>query len=184
MTADRMEWETDAVALVEGPAWGDATFYGHWLIEAATANELLGGVCNGDEDFGMKLRDSLELLRPLDFGLMGTVFLSQFADKEFASFLVDYESEDLIEFCLMAEMGFFTRTADRYQMTLPTKLDLDCVKQAHLKLMAAEDGERIHPEHLVVTMPSQRAITLQALLWGMDQGQRLADRRALLFMDG
>ncbi len=113
-----------------------------------------------------------------------TVFLSQFADKEFDSFVVDYESEDLIEFSLMTEMGFFTRTGDRYQMTLPTKLDLDCVKQAHLKLMAAEDDEWIHPERLVVTIPTQRAVKFQALLREMDEQKRLENRRVLTLAGG
>ena len=31
----------DTRILVEGPAWGDAEFYGNWLLMAAKANELL-----------------------------------------------------------------------------------------------------------------------------------------------
>jgi hypothetical protein len=28
-------------SLIEGPAWGDAKFYGHWLLNAAKAQRLL-----------------------------------------------------------------------------------------------------------------------------------------------
>jgi hypothetical protein len=54
----------------------------------------------------------------------------------------------------MVEMGFFTLTGDRYQMTLPTKLDMDRVKQAHLKLAGTEDENWIHPERRVMSLRS------------------------------
>ena len=168
--------------LVEGPAWGDAEFYGNWLLMAAKANVLLQQVKCDDPDFRSSI-DTLEVLYGLDFGLMGTVFMSLFIDKEFQTFVIDPDSDGLIEFVLMAEMGFFTLTGDRYQMTLPTKLDLDQVKQAHLKLAGTEDEDWIHPERLVVDMPHARATEFQRLLGDMDQDQRLADRRALLNLD-
>jgi hypothetical protein len=37
--------------LVEGPAWGDAEFYGHWLLSAAKANELLKDARKNDAEF-------------------------------------------------------------------------------------------------------------------------------------
>ena len=83
----------------------------------------------------------------------------------------------------MAEMGFFTLTGDRYQMTLPTNLDLDTVKQACLKLAETKDEDWIHPQRLVVAMPRSQAEKYQRLLRNVSQAQRLADRRALLFLD-
>ena len=114
---------------------------------------------------------------------MAIVFLSQFSEKELHTFVLETDLPDLEEFVLMAEMGFFTLTGDRYQMTLPTKLDLHTVKQAHLKLAATEDEDWIHPERLVLAIPRSRAEEYQRLLRNMPQDQRLADRRALLFLD-
>ena len=114
---------------------------------------------------------------------MATVFLSQLADTNVQSFVIGLDAEDLVDFVLMVEMGFFTLTGGRYQMTVPTKLDMELVKQAHLKLAGTEDEEWIHPERFVTEMPRARAIEFQRLLRDMDQDQRLADRRALLFLD-
>jgi hypothetical protein len=168
--------------LVEGPSWGDAEFYGRWLLDAAKVNQLLQQAKRDDPDF-RKAIDALEMVRCLDFGIMATVFVSQFTDKKFHTFVVNANSVDLIEFVLMAEMGFFALTGDRYQMTTPSNLDMDKVKQAHLKLARTEDEDWIHPERLVVDIPYARATTYQRLLNDMNQEQRLADRRLLLFLD-
>ena len=138
--------------LVEGPSWGDAEFYGRWLLDAAKANELLQKAKRDDSEL-RKAIDALEMVRYLDFGIMATVFVSQFTDKKFHTFVVNADSVDLIEFVLMAEMGFFTLTGDRYQMTTPSNLDMDKVKRAHLKLARTEDENWIHPERLVVDIP-------------------------------
>ena len=37
--------------LVKGSAWGDAEFYGNWLIMAAKANELLRRARSDDPEF-------------------------------------------------------------------------------------------------------------------------------------
>jgi predicted nucleic acid-binding Zn-ribbon protein len=176
------EEKEDRQILIEGPAWGDAEFYGNWLINADKANKLLQQARRDDPDFNSSV-DVLEVLQCLDFGIMATVFVSKFVDKKFHTFTLDSESADLLDFVLMVEMGFFTLTGDRYQMTLPTKLDIDLVKQAHLKLVGTRDEDWIHPERLVVDVPRTRAIEFQRFLGDMDQGQRLADRRALLFLD-
>jgi hypothetical protein len=168
--------------LIEGPAWGDAEFYGNWLLNAAKANELLQQAKSDDPDFRSSI-DVLEVWRGLDFGIMATWFIAQFVDKNFETFVIDPDSVELIDFVLLAEMGFFTLTGDRYQMTLPTKLDIDRIKRAHLKLAETEDEEWIHPERLVVGMPHERVMKFERLLREMDQDQRLADRRALLFLD-
>ena len=86
-------------------------------------------------------------------------------------------------FVLMAEMGFFVQTGKRYQMTVPEKLNTEIVKQAHLKLAGSEDDEGIHPERFAVDLPSPQAKMYQRLLREMSENQRLADRRALLFLD-
>jgi len=178
--------------LVEGPRYGDATFYGHWLLSAAKANELLQQAKRDDPTFGREIA-ILEESQFLDFGISATRFISRFADKEFDTFVITTKPEDLntlydlVDFVLMVEMGFFTLTGDRYQTTLPRNLDMDRVKQAHLKISGAldetEDEDWIHPEQLVADMHYTQATKYQRLLRKMNQDQRLADRRALLFLD-
>ena len=177
-----VQFRNNLAVLVEGPAWGDAEFYGNWLLMSAKANGLLRQARSDDPEFS-QLIDTLEMLQCLDFGIMATVFLSQLADTNVQSFVIGLDAEDLVDFVLMVEMGFFTLTGGRYQMTVPTKLDMELVKQAHLKLAGTEDEEWIHPERFVIDMSRERAIKFQRLLRDMDQDQRLADRRALLFLD-
>jgi hypothetical protein len=164
--------------LVEGPAWGNADFYGHWLLEAAKAQRLLDQARRDDAAFDEALDTTIELFYCLDYGMLATAFLSQFAkDNQMQSFIFDIAYFDPIHFSLMAEMGFFALTGDRYQMILPQNLSMEQVKQAHLELAGTEHW----PDP--VAIPHGRAIQLQRLLGEMNQDQRLADRRLLLFLD-
>src|SRR6516164_7657612 len=93
--------------LVEGPAWGDADFYGHWLLEAAKAQRLLDQAKRDDAAFREALDTTVEICHCLDYGIMATVLLSQFAkNKQFQTFTVDIAYFDPIDFTLMVEMGF------------------------------------------------------------------------------
>ena len=182
MKTENYDCKCKSCILVEGPAWGDAEFYGKWLLSAAKANELLQQAKTDDPEFRNAI-DTLEVLHGLHFGIMATVFLSYFVDKDFQTFVLNSSSEDLLDFVLMAEMGFFVQTGKRYQMTVPEKLNTEIVKQAHLKLAGSEAGEWIHPERFAVDLPSPQAKMYQRLLREMSEKQRLADRRALLFLD-
>jgi len=182
MKTENYDCKCKSCILVEGPAWGDAEFYGKWLLSAAKANELLQQAKTDDPEFRNAI-DTLEVLHGLHFGIMATVFLSYFVDKEFQTFVLNSSSEDLLSFVLMAEMGFFVQTGKRYQMTVPEKLNTEIVKQAHLKLAGSEDDEWIHPERFAVDLPYPQAKMYQRLLREMSENQRLADRRALLFLD-
>ena len=182
MKTENYDCKCKSCILVEGPAWGDAEFYGKWLLSAAKANDLLQQAKTDDPEFRNAI-DTLEVLHGLHFGIMATVFLSYFVDKEFQTFVLNSSSEDLLSFVLMAEMGFFVQTGKRYQMTVPEKLNTEIVKQAHLKLAGSEDDEWIHPERFAVDLPYPQAKMYQRLLREMSEKQRLADRRALLFLD-
>ena len=76
--------------LVEGPSWGDAEFYGQWLLCAAKANELLHRANKDDAEFRTAVY-TLEIMQCLDFGIVATVFLAQFADKQFDTFVIDVD---------------------------------------------------------------------------------------------
>ena len=43
--------KNDTRVLVEGPTWGDAKFYGHWLLNAAKAQALLEQAKTDDPRF-------------------------------------------------------------------------------------------------------------------------------------
>jgi hypothetical protein len=47
--------------LVEGPAWGDADFYGHWLLEAGRVQRLLDQAKRDDPVFRQAI-DTLDAL--------------------------------------------------------------------------------------------------------------------------
>ena len=82
---------------------------------------------------------------------------------------------------MMVEMGFFVRTGERYQMVIPTRLNMKKVKTAMLKLAETEDDHYdLHPEYLVATMRYTQTKEWQARLRQMSQDHRCADRNLLL----
>jgi hypothetical protein len=169
--------------LVEGPAWGDADFYGHWLLEAVKAQRLLNQAKRDDAAFQEALEIAAEFDHCLNYGILATFYVSQFAkDDQLQAFIVDIPYFDLIDFAFMVEMGFFVLTGDRYQMVLPQNLDMELVKRAHLKFAGPEE-DWIPLERSIVAIPHASATQFQRLLGEMNQDQRLADRRLLLFLD-
>jgi hypothetical protein len=101
--------------------------------------------------------------------------VSQLQDQR-KTFVVDIESEDLIEFVLMERMGFFEKTEDRFRMVIPKNLGIDAVKAAVLELASTDGDEWIHPERLVVSMTYHNAKKTQAYLRDLDDMRRLSHR--------
>ena len=79
--------KTETLVLVEGAAWGDAEFYGRWLLDAAKANDLLNEA-KDDDEFWNRIETLEEHSDGLDFGIMAIVFLSQF-EKELHTFVLE-----------------------------------------------------------------------------------------------
>jgi hypothetical protein len=165
--------------LIEGPRWGDAEFYGKWMLAVATAQELWKEAQN-DPAF-IKQIELVTICYIPDFGMGAIVMLSKL-EKNLASFALGENDADVFdEFVMMAEMGFFVLTGERYQMVIPTKLDIETVKAAMLKYTRTEEEEYgLHPEDLVATMPYAQAKEWQARLRQMDEDHRCADRILLL----
>jgi len=85
---------------------------------------------------------------------------------------------------MMVEMGFFILTGERYQMVIPTKLNIGKVKRAVLKFARTEDEDGLlRPENLVATMPYAKAKAWQRRLRTMGESRRLAGRYAALPKD-
>ncbi len=164
--------------LVEGPRWGDAAFYGKWLMAAAKANALWEKAIK-DRNFQQEIERLMWFYIP-DFAICATVLIT-YLRRSLASlrvYLGDWEAE---EFIIMLELGFFVRTGERYQMVIPAGLTLEKVKKAALKLARTEDDESIlHPEYLVATMPYTEAAAAQRDLRYMDEDRRCTERHLLL----
>jgi len=73
------------------------------------------------------------------------------------------------------------RTGERYQMTVPQRLNLVAIRDALVRLAETEDKDGfLHPERLLVTLTREEANSWKRRLMAMDWQQRLADREALL----
>jgi hypothetical protein len=181
MSADDVINGTEPYILVEGPMWGDAEFYGKWLLAAAKA-EALWKKAIEDPIFATQVERLIVLEIP-NFSIGATVLLSR-VEKNLASFIVRLNSEEVTlveEFAMMVGMGFFVLTGQRYQMVIPARLNLAKVKSAALKFAQTEDEECIlHPEYLIATMPYAEAKAWQERLCVMNQAHRCADRLLLL----
>jgi hypothetical protein len=172
--------ESEPYILVEGPKWGDAEFYGKWLLAAAKAEALWKEAL--EDPIFEKQVEPLTIGEIPDFGMGATVMLSQLK-KNLASFTVRLRGEYTLlveDFVMMIEMGFFVLTDQRYQMTIPTGLSMEKVKMAALKLAKAENKDFLHPECLVATMPYAKAKAWQGRLHNMDSAHRCADMLLLL----
>jgi hypothetical protein len=159
--------------------WANAEFYGKWLLAAAKADALWKEAIK-DSAFEMQVNRLLVVYIP-DFSIVATVLLSRLV-KNLVSFVVRLnDEEEGEEFAMMVEMGLFILTGQRYQMVIPTRLNMDRVKRAALKFAKTEDEEYyLHPEYLVATMPYAEAKAWQSRLREMDEVHRHADRLLLL----
>jgi hypothetical protein len=150
---------TDPYILVQGPAWGDAQFYGQWLQAAANA-EAFWKDAYADEDFKRQVDHVCDAYIP-DFGIAATAMIMQLKEYR-TTCLIELNSEDGNDIAMMTEMGFFAHRNPSYQMTLPRFLTLEKVKAAIFKYAKTEDDEfMLHPEYLVTAMPLSEATTLQ-----------------------
>jgi hypothetical protein len=172
--------ETEPYILVEGPRWADAKFYAKWLL-MATKTQALWESAIKDTRFKKQI-DRLMVLYHPQFDHIASLFLFQLKEN-LVSFAFPLYSENwaaVEQFALMAEMGFFVLTDQRYQMVIPTRLNTNVVKSAALSLAKTEDEDGAHPEYLVATMAYAQAEEWQTRLRDMDEEQRCADRAVLL----
>ena len=150
---------TNPYVLIQGPAWGDARFYGEWLLAAGKAQAYWREAYT-DQDFKKKI-DRICLAYIPDFGIAAARMIMRLLDH-WTTFLIELNSEDGDDFVMMAEMGFFAHRNPSYQMTLPYLLTSEKVKAAIFRYAKAEDDEfMLHPEYLVTPMPLSEATTLQ-----------------------
>ena len=145
--------------LIEGPKWGNAEFYGKWLLAAAQA-ETFWKEARKDSDFEKQV-DRVSVAYIPDFGIAASVMLMQLEAYR-TTLVLDLHSEDGNDFAMMVTMGFFAPYNERYRMTIPLDLSVTKVKAAVLKYAATEDEEYVlHPEYLVNTMSFPEAKSIE-----------------------
>jgi hypothetical protein len=158
---------SDPCVLIEGPSWGNAEFYGKWLLAAAQA-ETFWKEALKDPDFEKQVERVSVVYMP-DFGIAASMMLIQLEEHR-TTFVLDLHSEDGDDFAMMITMGFFAPYCGRYRMTIPFNLSVTKVKAAVLKYAQTEDKEYVlHPEYLVNTMSFSEARAWQNRLSALDQ---------------
>jgi hypothetical protein len=152
--------ETDGSwVLIEGPAWGDAQFYGEWLLAAAKA-QVLWRTALEDQEFAKQVERVCIIYEP-DFGITATIMLMNLR-AHWTSFVLDLQSEDGEDFAMMFSMEFFVQRGGACRMTVPPRLTLDTLKDAILTFARTEDHEYVlHPGQLVTCMSAAAAKVLQ-----------------------
>jgi hypothetical protein len=152
--------------LVEGPSWGDAEFYGRWLLAAAEAEAFWKNAYK-DSEF-QKQVDRVCLAYIPGFGISATLIITELREHK-TSLIIDLSTEEGEHFAMMVAMGFFTFCAPRYQMTIPSHLTEMQVKQAILNFAQTEDAEfMLHPEHLVTAISFAEARAWQDRMRAID----------------
>jgi hypothetical protein len=177
---DLPEGDDFSHVVVEGPSCGDAEFICQWLNAALESDRLLDQHSTKDPPFwNSMLRLEMESL--IEFAPAATAFIRKWL-KNRRSFSLNLRDSPWVGiFTVMVGIGFFTRTGNRYQMTVPHRVELGSITESLLQLAETEDAEYyLHPERHLVAMTSYQAKHLRARLSGSDEETRLADREKLL----
>jgi hypothetical protein len=166
--------------LAEGPRRSDAGFTSQWLLSAIEADRLLQNYFSENPDFHVSIV-RLECPYRIEFAQSALFFIGmwQAGKGSFSLDLLDPEWAEI--FCIMARLGFFKQTGQRYQMIVPEIVAIDRIKDELLRLIATQDSKyRLHPEELLTNMPQQQAMDWKRKLKRMNWQKRVADRHALL----
>jgi hypothetical protein len=165
--------------LVEGPGAGDAEFLGRWLLAAVEADHALEEQFKKNPSLKEQI-SRLELVFCIRFSSAATRFV-ELLMKNLTCFLLPLGEEWSEIFSVMAQIGFFRLTGERYQMTIPQAISGSAIKAALLRLASTEDQQYyLHPEQLVTCLGKPDAQNWQLRLERLPWMQRVADRALLL----
>jgi hypothetical protein len=174
MNDDKSTW-----VLIEGPGPGDAGFLGRWLLAAVAADQGL------EQQFkrNTSLKDQivrLEVVYTVAFSPPATFFVRLLMNN-LSCFSLDLWDECGNLFVVMAMLGFFRHTGNRYQMTIPEDISGSKIETALLKLAATEDEQHyLHPERLVSCLTKRETKSAHSKLKRLPWMRRVADRNLLL----
>jgi len=167
--------------LVEGPAPGSAEFLGRWLLAAAHADRELHDQYAQNPSLKQQI-SRLDVAYIASFSPAATKFI-ELLMKNLTCFPLDLWDEWGGMFTVMAELGFFSPTGNRYQMTIPQDISGLKIEAALLRLASTEDDEyHFYPEFLGWGnfLPKNAAEVGSHRLKCMPWRQRVADRELLL----
>ncbi|MGX9431969.1 MULTISPECIES: hypothetical protein [Bradyrhizobium] len=165
--------------LVEGPGPGDSEFLGRWLLAAVEADRVLMDQFRTKPTLKQQI-SRIEIAHEFSFSPAATKCL-ELLMKNLTCFSLSMFDEWGEVFTVMAELGFFCLTGDRYQMTVPQAIIGSKIEAALLRLAATEDQQYyLHPEQLVTCLGKQDAQNWQLRLEHLPWMQRVADRALLL----
>jgi hypothetical protein len=169
--------------LVEGPRPGDLTFVTRWLLSAIKADRLLQREFSKNPEFRTSIH-RLEAWACVEFQPAAMAFLGMWF-QDLTSFSLDLDGSEDWEwadmFVIMTTAGFFELTGNRYQMTIPSKLELGKIKSVMQQLVATEDEDYvIHHSDFVCTMAESEVIEWRKRLRRIGWQQRSANRDILL----
>ncbi|MCS3726189.1 hypothetical protein [Bradyrhizobium betae] len=164
--------------LVEGPGPDEAEFLGRWLLAAAAADKALKEQFKRNAELKKHI-SSVEIVDEVCFSSGAAKFL-ELLMKDLTAFSLSVEDVWIDVFAIMADLGFFRLTGERYQMTLPSSASGSAIEAALLKLAATEHRFSLHPENMIHWITKYDAHTWHARLKGLTWMQRVADRELLL----
>jgi hypothetical protein len=165
--------------LVEGPGPGEAEFLGRWLLAAVEADKTFEQQRKQNPNLKEQI-SRIEVEYLFSFQPASTRFV-ELLMKNLACFTLDLWEEWGEIFTVMAGLGFFRRTGERYQMTLPQEINGPMIEDALLRLAATEDEEcYLHAEDLVSCLTKANAHKWHDLLERQPWMERVVDRALLL----
>jgi hypothetical protein len=174
---DKSTW-----VLIEGPGPGDAEFLGRWLLAAVVADRAIEEQFKRNTSLRQRIA-RLEVVYTVSFSPAATRSV-ELLMKNLSCFSLDLWDEWGEIFVVMAKIGFFRQTGNRYQMTIPEDISGSKIEAALLKLAATEDEEYyLHPEHLVPCLSKRETESWQSKLECLPWMHRVADRNFLLSQD-
>lgn len=166
--------------VIEGPSCGDAEFISCWLASAIEADGILRPYLLQNPDFKKQII-CIEAAYLVAFTPAALAFVRKWfrAMGAFSIYLRSSQWSDML--AIMTDVGFFTKTGARYQMTVPKTLEIETITKALLRLASTEDDEYyLHHEMHLTTMNPQEAAAWESRLNQMPFAQRVADRNYLL----
>jgi hypothetical protein len=159
--------ESEPSVLIEGPAWGDAEFYGNWLLAAAKAQTFWVRALKNPR-YEKQVKSLCSVYIP-GFGIAGALMIT-YLRPHLTRFPLSLLTEEGDHFVMMLGMGFFQETSQYYQMAIPCNLTAAKLKRAMLNYTGTEDEEcLLHPERLVSSRPLAETKALARRLWAVDR---------------
>jgi hypothetical protein len=163
----------DNCMLVEGPNSNDICFIADWLSSFDDLERLYEELCHAADSEVIAAHNELLCNDGTYFSCLAKQIVPDLFSS--AAVVVQLNERNRQAVTVFITLGFLTLTGERYQMTLPDKLDQKRVKTAVLQVCAGEKS--INP---VVTMAREKAFRWRKTLDEMFVPQRLSDRDLLL----